>query len=241
MTTVATASAPPRQHVSTKRWFFAALSAVTAITVFAGFAPTYFLKQVYGAPALSGLLHVHGAVFSSWVVLLIAQTALVTAGRTDLHRRLGVAGGALAAVMTVLAYFVAVDAARRGSTIPGMSPLAFLAIPFATVVVFPSVVGAALWYRRRPDVHKRLMVVSTAELLPAAIGRLPFMVNAGPLGFFGGADLVIIAMAIYDYATIRRLHPATLYGGLFMIASQVIRVLVTASPAWTSFAQWLIG
>jgi hypothetical protein len=241
MATVATAPVPAGPRVSGKRVFFGAIAAAAAITVFAGFAPTYFLKQVYGTPALSGLLHVHGAAFSSWIVLLIVQTMLVAAGRTDIHRRLGVAGGVLAAGMTVLAYFVSVDAARRGSTIPGMSPLAFLAIPFATVVVFPSVVSAALWYRRRPDIHKRLMVVSTAELLPAAVGRLPFVVNAGPLGFFGGADLVIVAIAIYDYATLRRLHPATLYGGLFIIASQVIRVLVTASPAWTSFAQWLLG
>jgi hypothetical protein len=221
--------------------FFAGLAAAAAITVFAGFAPTYFLKQVYAAPPLSGLLHLHGAAFSSWIVLLIVQTTLVTTRRVAVHRRLGVAGGVLAAGMTVLAYLVAVDAARRGSTIPGMSPLAFLAIPFATVVVFPSVVGAALWYRRRPDIHKRLMALSTVELLPAAVGRLPFMVNAGPLGFFGGADLVVIAMAVYDYTTLRRLHPATLYGGLFIIASQVLRVLVTASPAWTSFAQRLVG
>jgi hypothetical protein len=240
MATIATESVQGHR-VSGRRMFFAGLAAAAAVTVFAGFAPTYFLKQIYAAPPLSGLLHVHGAVFSSWIALLIVQTVLVTTRRVEVHRRLGIAGGVLAAGMTVLAYLVSVDAARRGSTIPGMSPLAFLAIPFATVVVFPAIVGAALWYRRRPDVHKRLMVVSTAELLPAAVGRLPFMLNAGPVGFFGGADLVIVAMALYDYVTLRRLHPATLYGGLFILASQVARVLVTASPAWTSFAQWLLG
>ena len=210
------------------------------VSSFYGFSPTYFLKQD-GTPPLSVLLHFHGAIFSSWIVLLIVQTSLIAARRTDLHRRLGVAGGVLAAVMTVLAYRASIDAARRGSSIPGMSPMAFMAIPLGTVVVFPSLVGAALWFRRRSDVHKRLMLISTAELLPAAFGRMPILLNSGPLGYFGTADLLVVLVAIYDLVTLGRVHRATLWGGLFLIASQVGRTLVTGSASWASFAGWLIN
>jgi hypothetical protein len=72
------------------------MAIVAALTVFVGFAPTYFLKALFGAPSLSPLLHVHGLLFTSWIVLLAAQTALVAGRRTDVHRRLGLAGGVLA-------------------------------------------------------------------------------------------------------------------------------------------------
>ncbi len=122
-----------------------------------------------------------------------------------------------------------------------MSPLAFLAIPMATVVVFPSLVGAALWLRRRPDFHKRLMLLATTELVVAGIGRLPVVATSGPLAFFGISDLFIVAMAAYDVATLRRVHPATLWGGLFLIVSQAVRTVMTASASWQALAGWMVG
>lgn len=217
------------------------MAIVAAFAVVGGFGPTYFFKRWYGTPPLSNLLHFHGAVFTSWIVLLITQTALVAARRTDVHRRLGAAGGVLAAVMTVVAYVVSIDAARRGSTIPGMSAEAFMAIPIATVAVFPALVGAALWYRRRPDVHKRLMLLATAELIVAGVARLPVIATSGPLAFFGVSDLFVVAMAVYDIRMLGRVHRATLWGGAFLILSQVVRVILTGVPAWESIARTLIN
>ena len=79
---------------------------LAAVVVFAGFAPTYFLQRVFGTPELSPLLHVHGFLFSSWIAWSVVQTTLVAARRTDIHRRLGVAGAALATAMMVLAVLV---------------------------------------------------------------------------------------------------------------------------------------
>src|SRR5436190_20325222 len=76
-----------------ERLFYVGISALIAATVFAGFAPTYFLKSYFGSPPLIPLLHLHGLVFSSWIVLLLTQTTLVAANRTDIHRRLAIAGG----------------------------------------------------------------------------------------------------------------------------------------------------
>ena len=217
------------------------MAITAAAAVVGGFGPTYYFKRWSGTPPLSSLLHLHGALFTSWLVLLITQIALVAARRTDVHRRLGIAGGALAVVMTVLAYIVSIDAARRGSTIPGMSAEAFMAIPMATVAVFPALVGAALWFRRRSDVHKRLMLLATAELIVAGVARLPVISTSGPLAFFGVSDLFLVAMAIYDIRTLGRVHRATLWGGAFLLLSQVVRVLLTGLPAWESMARALIN
>jgi hypothetical protein len=238
--TLATAptAAPVRRRSSQDRWFFSGIAAVAALAVFVGFAPTYFLKAA-GAPALSSLLHAHGFAFTSWIVLLVVQTMLVSARRTDLHRRLGVAGGVLAALMTVLAYIVTVDAARRGSTIPGLTPQAFMVIPFATVLVFPSLVGAALVLRRRTDFHKRLMLIATTELLVAGVARIPAIGALGPVVFFAVTDLFVVALAVYDLLTLRRIHPATLCGGAFLIGSQLGRIGIATTDPWLLFAGWM--
>jgi hypothetical protein len=239
--TLATApTAPVRGLSSNDRWFFSGIAVAAAVAVFAGFAPTYFLKAD-GTPALSSLLHVHGFAFTSWIALLLVQTRLVAVKRTDLHQRLGVAGGVLAAAMTILAYLVSIDAARRGSTIPGLTPQAFMVIPFATVLVFPSLVGAALVLRRRTDVHKRLMLIATTDLLSAAVARLPGVNALAPIGFFAVTDLFVVALVAYDVLTLRRIHPATLCGGAFLIGAQLLRIGIANTEPWLLFAGWLTG
>jgi hypothetical protein len=223
------------------RLFYIAMAVAIAATVFAGFSRTYFLKAHFGTPELSLLLHVHGLVFTSWVLLLLAQTTLVAAGRTDIHRRLGVAGGMLAALVVIMGSITAVLRVKGGSApVPGVPPLSFLAIPLLDMVVFAILVGAALYFRRRLDTHKRLMLLATIALLSAPIARLPLgILKAGPPAFFGLADLFIVAMLLYDLATRRRVHPATIWGGLFIVVSQPLRLMIAGTPAWLAFAGWL--
>ena len=223
-----------------ERWLFSGMAVLAAAVVFTGFAPTYYLKGVFRTDALSPLLQVHGALFTAWILLLVTQTTLVAARRTDVHRRLGVGGGVLAVVMMVAAVLVSIDGARRGAAPPGIPPLAFLVVPLATVVVFPVLIGAAFWLRRQPDAHKRLMVIGTAELVTAGVGRLPGVSAGGPLAFFGVTDLFIVVLWTYDYMTRGRVHPAALWGGLFYIASQPLRLALGGTSAWLAFATWLV-
>lgn len=190
-------------------FFFTGLSLAMFLTVLVGFSRSYYLEAAFGTPELPFLYHVHGALFTSWMLLMIVQPALVAAGRTPLHRQLGVVGGALAAAMVVLAFLVSVDLGRRGSAPPGIPPLAFITVPLATVVVFPVLVGSAPWWRQFPATHKRLMLLATMELLPAGVGRWPVLNQYGPLVFFGGADLALVALLVYDRITTGRFHRAT--------------------------------
>lgn len=215
------------------------MSILIALTVFAGFSRTYFLKGYFGTKTLTPFFHLHGAVFSTWIVLFAVQSALVKAGRTDIHRRLGVFGAALAPVMVVIGYMAAVDSARRGFTPPnGPPPLVFFVIPLTDLVVFASLIGAALWLRRRPEYHKRLMLMATLAILTPAIARLPGVAAAGPPAFLGITDVFIVSCMLYDKFAHGRVHRAFLWGGLFIIISQPLRFLIAQTDLWLTFARW---
>ena len=208
-----------------------------AVVVFVGFAPTYFLRRFSDQPSLPSLVRLHGAVFSAWILLLLVQTRLVAKKRTDLHRTLGVAGGALAVLMLIVGYFVAISPARRNAQIPGQLP--FLIVPVGALIVFPGLSRRRLWLRRRVDFHKRLMVIGTIELMNAAVDRLPGVFEAGLRPFYPGTDLFLLALVVYDWATLRRVHPATLWGGSFLVAMQALRVALMDTGAWRAVASWL--
>ena len=241
MTTIAATAPPPhRSLASSDRRFFLSISIVIALVVFAGFAPTYYLRGYYQTEPLRSVFAIHGAVFSAWVVLFVVQAALVSARRTDIHRKLGVVGGVLAALMLVMGYQAAIAAATRGFSTPGLPPpLVFLAVPMFDLVVFAALVGAALWYRRNPAAHKRLMLLAMLAVITAAIARLPGVLPLGPPAFFGLTDLFLIVGIAWDKWTRGRVHPAYIWGGLFLVLSQPLRLAVSGTDTWLKIATWL--
>jgi hypothetical protein len=225
-----------------ERLFFGGMTVALLAAVVLGFGQSYYFRTVSGSTLeLTPALHVHGAVFTLWMVLLVVQSSLVAAGRTPVHRQLGVAGAVLAALMMGLGAYVAITRFQAGlmDAPPGIPVAALLAIALATIVVFPVLFGAALVLRRRTDFHKRLVLIATLELVTAAVARWPGVLPLGPIAFFSLVDLFLVAIAVYDFRTRGRLHPATLWGGLFLIASQPLRLLIGVSAPWSAFAAWL--
>jgi hypothetical protein len=222
------------------RWFFTGMAAAALLTVLTGFAPTYYLRSAFGAPPLSTLVHLHGIVFTSWILLFLTQTSLIGARRADLHRRLGVAGGVLAVLMLVVGHLTAVEAARLGVTPPGgRPPLVFLSVPIGTLVVFAILVASGLYNRRRSETHKRLMLLATIALLTPAIARMRFIGEGGPPVAITGTCLFVVACLIYDRAAHGRVHPAFLWGGLLVMLALPFRFAIGRTSAWLSFAEWL--
>jgi len=217
------------------------MSIAAVITVFAGFSRTYYLRPYFTTAPLMPLLHLHGLVFTSWLALFLIQTTLVAAHRTDIHRRLGILGGVIAGLMILIGPTTAVIRASQGATpVPGISPLSFLVVPLGDMFVFAILVGAGFYYRRRADVHKRLMLLATISILAAAIARLPFAImQAGPPVFFGLTDLFVVAVLLYDLITLKRIHRATALAALLIVASQPLRLLLGGTHAWLAFAGWL--
>jgi hypothetical protein len=224
-----------------ERTFYISMSFAILITVFAGFAPSYYLRPFYTPASLMPLLHLHGLVFTSWLVLFMVQTTLVATNRTHIHRRLGIAGGVIAVLMVVVGVITALVRAKQGATpLPEVSPLSFLVIPLGDMFVFAILITAGFYFRRRADVHKRLMMLATISILGAAIARLPFAImQAGPPAFFGFTDVFVLACIVYDLVTLRRVHRATALAAFLIIALQPLRLLLAETSPWLSFAGWL--
>jgi hypothetical protein len=220
--------------------FFVSMAAAAALTVFIGFAPTYYLRSAFGGRPLSGLVHLHGFLSTSWMLLFLVQTSLVASRRTDIHRRLGVAGAVLAVLLVLVGYFTAVEAARHGVTPPGgPPPLAFLAVPLGTITVFAILAGTGLYNRGRPETHKRLMLLATIALLTPALARFRWLGYGGPPVAISGTCLFVLACLIYDRASHGRVHPAFFWGGLFLMISLPVRFGTTQLDAWLPIARWL--
>ena len=229
-------------RLTNERRIYTWAALIALLVIFTGFARTYYLKAAFGTPDLSILKHIHGVVMTAWFTLFLVQARLVATGRTSTHRKLGALGAVLAALVVIVGTATAIIGARNGST-PGPPPLVFLAIPLGDMIVFLTLVSAAMLYRRRPDFHKRLMLVASLSMLTAALARIPLDgFQAGGLpAFFGAMDLLLLACLAFDTIRNRRLHPAFAAAVGFVIVSQAARFLIAGTPQWRSFASWLVN
>ncbi len=220
--------------------FFTGMALVIALTAFVGFAPSYYLRGFSAAAPLTTLVHLHGALATSWILLFLAQTSLVSAGRTDLHRRVGTGGVVIAILFVVVGYFTAITAARNGVSPPGgPPPLGFLAVPIGTLLSFAILAAVGISHRRHRDTHKRLMLLATIAMITPAFARFRWFGPGGPPVAIGGTCLLVVACLVYDRSTRGRVHPAFLWGGVLLMLSLPARFALTQSDAWISVARWL--
>ena len=192
---------------------------------------------------------------TSWFALFFVQTYLVASHRVRLHRRLGAFGAVLAALIVVVGVTVALRFGAREMNKPqggGPPPLAFMGFLFAVLLVFGTLVGAALLLRRRSDYHKRLMLLSCLSLVGPGLTRIPFdclpalafLKSGGLFGMLGLDLLLMYACIAWDTWRHCRLHPAFVGGALLMIAAEDVAKLIwlfLSTPTWTHFATWLVS
>jgi len=218
--------------------------------VFWTFARTFYLKPFFGTPPLPALLHIHGTVMTGWVVLLVAQTSLIAAHRVQWHRRLGVLGALWAALVVLYGSMTTVHAAARevrGHTDFAASQVIITSLDLLQMLFFAGFVAAAIWQRRRPDYHKRLMLLTIACMLPDALARLPvsFMTQATEtelnLRIMVGLDLFILTCVGLDTLWHRRLHPAFAWGALLFVGAFHVTLYLTKTPAWIAFGESLLS
>jgi hypothetical protein len=224
----------------TDRLFFTGMALVSALTLYLGFLPSYFGRSA-ALPALTPLYQLHGALFTAWIALFVAQTTLVAGRRPDIHRALGVAGAVLAAVIFVVGVAVSVETLRRNGGPPGGDPRKFFAIPMGDIIVFGALVGAAVLQRGRPETHKRLMLLATISLLTAAVARFLRQVGMGGApNLFFGTDVLVLVLVLYDLVTRGRVHPATLWGGAMVVGFKpLLFYVLSATLPWLALSDAL--
>jgi FtsH-binding integral membrane protein len=208
------------------------------LTVFIGFARSYFLAGVFHAPLPSAIIHVHGAAFTCWILLLVTQTSLVSAGRVDIHRRLGIAGFLLGCCMVVLGVWAATDQLVRRAADLTRDPKAFYIVPMTEMLMFATLILFAFRARRDPTTHKRLIYIATSAITIAAIARMPIPFMHGPLVAGLLYDLFLLALVIYDLWSTHKIHRATIFAGAFVVFVQLIRFPIAQTATWHAFATW---
>lgn len=224
-----------------RRGFYVGLAVLMSAFAVAGFWPTYWGPLFSGTLDLHWLLHLHGVVLTTWLLILITQAGLVHRGRTDLHMTLGKTvgvGGALLVCLTAVSAAFGVLSPEIGHEVESLQGyLRFTPAILGDVVTFAVLFVAGLLYRDRPAAHKRLMMLATAALLVPAGARLSrnvFSVESSVLSTVLGAGapvLFALPLLAYDWRIRSRVHPATLFGGGFLFVA-AFRFPLSRTDAW---------
>ncbi len=228
----------------TEHRLFWAIAIAFPIVVLAGFGRTYYLKFAFASPPLpSTLVHLHGIVMTAWVALFLTQVYLISAKRIKTHMSLGMLGIALAILIMIVGFFTGAGAAKNGSTAapPDIPSLAFFIVPFVDLILFAAFFGAAFYYRKNAANHKRLMLLTVINFLPPAVARIPVasLQAFGPLFFFGVPTILAIGLMIYDTWRHGKVNRVFLIGSIVLIVSYPLRIVVSGTGAWMSFAAWV--
>jgi hypothetical protein len=211
------------------------MSGTVFLIVLAGFAPTLYLRAFLDVPEIPAYVLLHGIVLTAWFVGVFLQATLVAAHRTDIHRRLGWIGAGLGVATLSLSLAVTLAFVPRQSAL-GMAALPALARIFwanlAALLCFTVFLSTAVARRRQPHVHKRLMLLAAISVVQPAIARIrgwPLFEGVDPGAFsLVGLSLLVGAVALYDLSVNRRVHIATLLGGMFFLGSRAFSLYVLA-------------
>ena len=227
--------------------FYLTLAISAALMVFLGFSQTYYLKPIQSSgalpqsPKLTVLIHIHGFVYTLYVLFFVCQTALISRGKRALHMLLGWASVVFIPTMVVLGTTAVFWGARMGhkQNWPDVESAALVNV--ANIYFFAVLAGLGIILRRRPEAHRRLMSLSFVTLLPPALARPP-LATLGPPAIVLAILGFTLAGPIYDLINRRRIHPVyAIAVPLLLIMGPPARVALASAPAWHHFVHWMIS
>lgn len=230
------------------------------LLVLSGFTPTLYLRPLFKPAPMPAYLFLHGIVLTTWFVWLFVQTLLIQSGRTALHRRLGVVGGVLAAIVpfaALLATSLVVgrvvaggidldgDASAFGIGVSGPVVLFLANVVWQNIggaMTFAALAWTGILLRSRPAAHKRLMLIATVSILGPALARLARLpVFGGEQGPF--VEIVLLALlasiVVHDAVTIRRIHAATAWGIALAIGLNFSGRWIASTDTGLALVRWL--
>ncbi len=254
---MATIAVPARRPMVSK--FYVTMAGIFVAIAFGGFFGTYWLQIARGTFTGSPLLHFHGLIFSLWTLFFLSQATLMANRKVRQHRAWGLLGISLATAMLFFGLAVAIEGMRnRVEAGYGDAARAFSITPVSGILLFAALVAAAIVNIRRPEWHKRFMLVATAGILQAPIARFFFLAATGggpgvrpglgpppPIerGIMAGllvASLVVAAM-VHDWRSRGRVHPAYWWGFTALMAVQLSRPVIGHTDAWYRFTDFLLA
>jgi hypothetical protein len=209
-----------------------------AVVAAYGFSHTVDQNLIHATPTRPRILYLHGVVFSGWVVFFIVQSALVRTHNVAVHRKLGWFGVAWGVVILVLGVATAISMTRfKIITLHSTDAAQFLIVPLWDITCFTIAFALAIYWRKKPEFHRRLILIASCVLTAAAFARFPEHLLPFTW-FYAGVDLLIFLGVVRDLTVNKRVHPVYLYALPALILGQtlVMHVLLTASPQWSKIA-----
>lgn len=232
-----------------ERIFYLAMALALLVFVGWGFSASFYLRPFGAAgppssldrPGLAWWLFVvHGAVFTAWLLLFVAQTAFVGTRRLRLHRTIGRNAYLLFAFVVATGLLVTLYGARYGFHIPGLDRQTFAAVPFFTILAFAILAWAGLGERSDVQRHKRLMLLAMIALSDAGFGRVHFFRLFMP-DWLPATALMLLPLIAWDLATRGRPHPTTVRGGAFVAAVLILAIPLGMTAPWHALVNALLG
>ena len=235
------------------RYFYFYMALACMAVAFLGFAPTYWLPLASGSFSATPVVHIHGLLFFTWTLYFAFQTWLAASGRTARHRAMGMIGVSLATAMTILGFLVAVHSMKHSAAMGQLDEgLAFAIVPLSGILFFAAVFALAIANTRRPETHKRLMLLAGISILDAAVARwfLTFLAPPGPPGPPPVpvtiapalvACLLLVVAIVADWRTRGRPHPVYVYGGAALVAVKLLNWPISMTAAWHSLAGGILA
>lgn len=242
---MATAVVSVKRPVHPDRVFFPILLGVMLLLVWLGFAKTYYAAGMIRAHLPAPIIHVHAAAATLWLITLIVQIGLVTARKVKLHMAVGLWGFGLAAALVVISMMAAYNSLRRELSPPGsgLDYRTFFIVPVTGALFFGCVAAWSYAVRRKPQQHKRLIMIATIAILDAAVGRFPYTVMPSLTGL--KQSLVLFAllaiMMVYDLVTQKKVLKATWIPALAMVVIHLVRIPIGMTPAWIKLVDAIKG
>ena len=216
------------------KYFYFAMSLLAVALVLAGFGRTVNGNLLHADLPRPGILWVHAAAFSTWVLFFVLQSALVRTHNVRVHRSLGWFGAALGTFMVPLGLTTAVIMARfKFHQLHQADAALFLSVPFLDITCFATFFTLAVYWRKKPELHRRFIFLATSVLLAAAVGRLPYLDHSS--FFYAGVDAVILLGVVRDLLVNRRVHLIYRIALPALILMQTCAAyLAFGAPAWWS-------
>lgn len=227
--------------------FFFWLSIAMAILVFGGFAISYFQPMAAGTfPSASPVVHVHGFFYFAWMVFLVVQSTLVNQRNVALHRSLGLLGISIGTAAVIFGCIVTILFTQRLVAVSDGTVYGLMYISLLAVFGFAALFVLALRNLRNPAAHRRYILLATASFLIAGFNRifegvfgLGVETDLTYLPRYLAVDAFIVALIVYDWRTLGKLHHATVVGSLVNIVPQVFHAPIVHSGAYVELTHWL--
>jgi hypothetical protein len=225
------------------RYFYFQMSLLCMAVAFLGFWPSYWAPMVAGTLHKAPVSHIHGIIFFGWSLYIVYQSWLGASGQVARHRSVGLIGVSLATAMLIFGVLVSIQRMHETAA-AGHAEMGVLIASesLSNILLFAVLVVFALMNIRRPEWHKRLMIMAAISILGAPLAR-PLMVNLhqAPPAPLSDWLVVVIALAplLHDWRTRGRVHNASWIALAAIVAVRLVRIPMAETSAWHGFAGWL--